>query len=63
MVVEARVGELAIITNGSSGYLVVEVLGSADTYAEAQEILEAEQEIEDEDELEDDEDEWEEDDE
>jgi hypothetical protein len=42
VVVEARVGELAIVTNGGSGYLVVEILGTADTFDKAQEILDAE---------------------
>ena len=57
MLVEARVGELAIITNGGDGYLVVEILGSAKTYVEAQEILDAELEEEENEEEEGDEDE------
>lgn len=58
-VVEEQVENLAIVTDGSGGYLVVEILGKADTYAEAKEILDEALEEEDEegdDEEEDDED-------
>ena len=47
MVVQERIGDLAIVTNGSAGYLVVEILGEAETYEEAQEILQDEQNGED----------------
>lgn len=56
MVVEERVGTLAIVTNGSAGYLVVEILGEAKTFEEAQEILDTEMEEEENEEGEEDED-------
>jgi len=64
MVVAEQAADLAIVTDGSGGYLVVEILGRASTYKEAQAILADEQELEeDEEDLEDDEDGEEEDDE
>jgi len=42
MVVEEQVEDLAIISDGSGGYLVVEVIAKADTYKEAKEIFEQE---------------------
>lgn len=59
MVVQQRSGDLAIVTNGSAGYLVVEILGEAETYEEAQEILEDEQSDGGDDDEEDDEGEFE----
>jgi hypothetical protein len=46
MVVEEQVEDLAIISDGSGGYLVVEVIAKADTYKEAKDIFEAELEEE-----------------
>ena len=40
MVVEERTGDIAIVTNGGGGYLVVEILGEASTYKKAKEIME-----------------------
>jgi hypothetical protein len=48
MVVEERTGDIAIVTNGGGGYLVVEILGEASTYKKAKEIME--EALEDEDE-------------
>ena len=39
MVVEERTGDIAIVTNGGGGYLVVEILGEASTYKKAKEIM------------------------
>ena len=47
MVVTESVGDLAIVTDGSGGYLVVEILGKAATYAKASKILEEAQEEDD----------------
>jgi hypothetical protein len=54
MVVEEQEGSIAIVSDGSGGYLVVEIIGKAETYAEAKEIMEDELAIEDEDEDEED---------
>lgn len=54
MVVEERVEDLAIVSDGSGGYLVVEILGKAATYAEAKDIFDEELEDEEEDEEEED---------
>ena len=53
MVVEQREGSIAIITNGSGGYLVVDIIGEADTYKEAEEIMQEELEGGDDEEEED----------
>jgi hypothetical protein len=50
MVVEERTGDIAIVTNGGGGYLVVEILGEASTYKKAKEIMEEALEDEDEEE-------------
>ena len=42
MVVEEQVEDLAIISDGSGGYLIVEVIAKADTYKEAKEIFDEE---------------------
>ena len=42
MVVERREGNLAIVTDGSGGYLVVEIIDEAETFREAEEIMEEE---------------------
>lgn len=42
MVVEEQVEDLAIVSDGSGGYLVVEILGRASTYQEAKDIFEEE---------------------
>lgn len=48
MVVEEQVEDLAIVSDGSGGYLVVEILGKASTYQEAKDMFEEELEGEDE---------------
>lgn len=56
MLVQERNGDVAIVTNGGSGYLVVEIIGEAETYKEAKEIMDEvleEDEGEDEEEEED----------
>lgn len=63
MVVQEQAADLAIVTDGSGGYLVVEILGKASTYKEAQAILEDEQELEQDEELDDEDDDEEEEDE
>ena len=50
MVVEQREGNIAIVTNGEGGYLVVEIIGEADTYKEAEELMEEALEEDDEEE-------------
>ncbi len=60
MVVKEKVGDVAIVTDGGGGYLVVDILGKAATYKEASELLEdieEEQESGDEDEGDDNDDE------
>jgi hypothetical protein len=57
MVVEEKTGDIAIVSDGSGGYLVVEIIDKASTYAEAKEIFDAEcdEELEEDEEEEDDE--------
>lgn len=61
MVVKEKVGDIAIVTDGAGGYLVVDILGKAATYQEASELMEdIEEEQEEDDTPDDDEDEEEE---
>lgn len=39
-IVEEQEGDVAIVTDGAGGYLVVEIIDKCDTYAEAKEAME-----------------------
>lgn len=50
MVVEEQEGDVAIVSDGAGGYLVVEIIDKCDTYAEAKEAMEEALEGEEDDE-------------